>query len=593
MKFKLRGIFLVSVSTFLFAACNGVNSEYQASDAALCDAPAHSLANLSASEGEDVTLSGVVSGNFQGENALNGFFIQNDTGAAFIQNHELIGDLNEGQRVQVRGTLNSYYGGWQLTDISGFSQCGEGEVDVQPLSLPLSGEQSLSQYLLQRVSLEQDMVVTGHYQLARFGTLDIATESLWVPTQVDQPGADAARRSAYNNARRLVLDDGSWQEYPEQVVYPTGGLRMDNPVRSGDLVTNIEGILVRVGSNYHIHPTVAPDFTVANPRRDVPELADGDLKIVAFNVLNYFNGDGQGGGFPTPRGAENQAEFERQRAKTIAAMTALDADIYALMEMENDGFDDFSALADLTRGLNKASGSEQFAYAKTDAEQVGGDAITQAIIYRHDRVTPLGDLTWTESGPFSWGSRPPLLQNFRVESTGKEIAVVANHFKSKGSCPDDRADPNANQNDGQACWNQLRVETAEALVSWLADNPKQLSHTNYVVLGDFNAYKQEAPLSALADAGFANMAAQFDAQGYSYVFRGEKGSLDHVLVHEAMRDAVQDLAHWYINADEPIAFEYPLGNKTPWQQEHFYDTSAYRSSDHDPIITVIDSTQLK
>ncbi|RUO25983.1 hypothetical protein CWE09_04445 [Aliidiomarina minuta] len=591
MKFKPGVFTLVSACSFFLVACNVQESGNQLA-AAQCDADTASFADLGEYSNQQVILQGTVSGDFQGESALNGFFLQNTTAAAFIEDHEFIGNLSEGQKIQVKGRVSDYYGGWQLSDISGFIDCGSDEVAVRPLSLPLSDTDSLSQYLLQRVRLDQDMVVIGHYQLARFGTLDIATEPLWVPTQVEQPGADAARRSAYNEARRLVLDDGSWQENPAHIPYPTGGLSMDNPVRSGDQVSSVEGILLRIGNNYHIQPTVTPEFTASNPRRDVPELADGDLRVVAFNVLNYFNGDGQGGGFPTPRGAENIQEFERQRAKTIAAMIAMDADIYALMEMENDGFDEYSALADLTRGLNNASDEVVFSYAHSDAETVGGDAITQAIVYRHDRVTPVGDLTWTEEGPFSWGSRPPLLQNFKVLSSGKEVAVVANHFKSKGSCPDDRTDENANQNDGQACWNELRVATAQALLDWLADNPKEFAHTNYIVLGDFNAYQNEDPLVVLSEGGFTNVADHFDREGYSYVFRGERGSLDHVLVHDSIWDAVQDMAHWYINADEPIAFEYPLSDKTAEQQQRLYAPTPYRSSDHDPIITVIDSTAL-
>ena len=46
----------------------------------------------------------------------------------------------------------------------------------------------------------------------------------------------------------------------------------------------------------------------------------GTLKVASFNVLNYFNGNGPGGGFPTARGANTPAEFARQRAKTITAI---------------------------------------------------------------------------------------------------------------------------------------------------------------------------------------------------------------------------------------------------------------------------------
>ncbi|MCH8493661.1 MAG: ExeM/NucH family extracellular endonuclease [Idiomarina sp.] len=582
-------LLLATLSIAVLAGCTGEQSS-ELTTTASCDGNVTPFQQLS--EGQNVAVSGVVKGIFHGEQQLGGFFIQGEDGAAFVADAGELASIAEGQELQVTGTVSSYYGGWQLSDVSDIANCGNSEVQTASITLPLADNESLDDLIHHRVQLSQDMLVIGHYQLARFGTLDIATERLYTPTQVVQPGADAAVRSAYNNARRLVLDDGSWAENPAHIPYPTGGLRMDNPVRSGDTIRNIEGILVRVGNSYHIHPVIEPEFIATNPRPAVPEMPEGGVRVVAFNVLNYFNGDGQGGGFPTPRGAESPEEFARQRAKTISTMLALDADIYGLMEMENDGFDNNSALADLTRGLNAAVSGSPFAYVAADAPRIGSDAITQAIIYRSDRVSTAGPASWTTEGAFSWGSRPPLLQNFRINGSNKEIAIVANHFKSKGGCPRERDDVNANQNDGQACWNLLRTEAAAELVNWLASNPKDLNHTNYVVMGDFNAYRMEEPLAILATAGYPNVATRFDKDGASYVFRGEMGSLDHMLVHESIWDAVTGMAHWHINADEPIAFEYPLSGKTEWQQEHFYAPEPYRSSDHDPIIMVIDAAQL-
>lgn len=545
-------------------------------------------------EGKRISAQGVVHGAFQGDNELGGFFVQgfdHDQGL-FVVSPKSDWKAEEGQWLNIRGELRPYYGGWKVAGDVAVNYCGDKPTRTRNLSLPLLAEESLNDYLFQRVELKQDMVVIGNYDLHRYGTLDIATERLYVPTQVELPGEHANNRSAYNSARRLVLDDRSWQEYPNQVVYPNGQLSMQNPVRSGDTVNNLEGILVKVGERFHLHPVTTPKFFSTNPRPEAPALASGDLRIASFNVLNYFNGDGQGGGFPTARGAATEEEFYRQRAKTISAMAHMDADIYALMEMENDGFSAHSALADLTQGLNEQVEGEPFEFLRADASGIGSDAITQAFIYRADVVMPMGDLTWTEEGPFSWGSRPPLLQNFRVLSSNKEVALIANHFKSKGGCPRRDDDPNANQGDGQACWNSHRVEAAAALTGWLRSNPKSLHHQNWILLGDFNAYQQEDPMRLLLDEGYKNVAFEFAPEGASYVFRGESGSLDHILVHESIYQAVVDMAYWHINADEPIAFEYPLKNRNEWQQEHFYTPKSYRSSDHDPVVIVVDSAKL-
>ena len=79
------------------------------------------------------------------------------------------------------------------------------------------------------------------------------------------------------------------------------------------------------------------------------------MQVAAFNVLNYFNGDGAGGGFPTSRGAEDQLEFDRQHDKIVAAIGAMDAEVVGLMEIENDGSDPAPAIESLVDGLNDSA----------------------------------------------------------------------------------------------------------------------------------------------------------------------------------------------------------------------------------------------
>jgi uncharacterized protein len=61
------------------------------------------------------------------------------------------------------------------------------------------------------------------------------------------------------------------------------------------------------------------------------------MTVASFNVLNYFDGDGQGGDFPTARGAVTPSELERQTAKLVDAIKRIDADVVGLIEIENDG----------------------------------------------------------------------------------------------------------------------------------------------------------------------------------------------------------------------------------------------------------------
>jgi predicted extracellular nuclease len=105
----------------------------------------------------------------------------------------------------------------------------------------------------------------------------------------------------------------------------------------------------------------------------------------------------------------------------------------------------------------------------------------------------------------------------------------------------------------------------------------QLEHS--IVLGDFNAYAMEDPITVLKQNGFHNLIEQFEPLGYSYVFNGFAGSLDHILVSTALRDRVTDQRHWSINADEPTALQYAMYRINP----AWVDASPYRASDHDPV----------
>ena len=82
------------------------------------------------------------------------------------------------------------------------------------------------------------------------------------------------------------------------------------------------------------------------------------MQVAAFNVFNYFTtmseDDSQA------RGAKNEEFFAVQRSKIVSAIDGLDAEVVALMEIENsvhfgDGTADV-ALADLVEGLNEDAG---------------------------------------------------------------------------------------------------------------------------------------------------------------------------------------------------------------------------------------------
>ncbi|MCO1335234.1 ExeM/NucH family extracellular endonuclease [Microbulbifer sp. OS29] len=555
----------------------------------------------SALAGERHEIEAVVVGSFQDVNSgLSGFFVQeedsdqdgqiNTSEGLFVHGKGFGVEVQPGDLVRVGGVVTEYYGFTELDEIDGVSICGDGySVAAEEVSLPFASAEEQEQYEGMLVEFPQALMVNDHYNLGRYGEVTLANGRLYIPTHNNEPGVAAVAQEMANELNKVVLDDGSSVQNPEQVPYPVSGLSASNTLRSGDTVSGLRGVLGYSYGAYRVHPIEAPEFVSANLREGAPLLSgQGSLKIASFNVLNYFNGDGNGGGFPTSRGADTEEEFLRQRSKIISAILGLDADVIGLMEIENDGYGSDSAIQDLVNGLNAVTASEKYQLVNPDLTQLGTDEITVGMIYRSDRMMPVGGAVTTDSYPFDAGNRQPLLQAFRELASGEQMAVVVNHFKSKGSCPND-ASLNDDQGDGQGCWNALRTEAADALVSWVDTDPTGAGIDRILVLGDLNSYARENPIATLKKEGYTDLLEVFgEGEAYSYVYSGQSGYLDHALASVMLAPLVTGVADWHINADEPRVLDYNTEHKTDEQQESFYSTDAFRASDHDPLVVELD-----
>jgi hypothetical protein len=416
-----------------------------------------------------------------------------------------------------------------------------------------------------RVRIVAPLTVAGSHRLERYGELVVNFgPRLRTPTETVLPGEPARAAAAANARRSLRLDDGSSAERPASIGY----LPARGAPRTGSRVARVQGVIDQRGGAYLLLPTAPPRFRDERPQR--PPRVAGDVRIAAFNLENHFNGDGRGGGFPTPRGARNAEELEIQRARLVATIRGLDPDIAALMELENDGFEPTSAIAQLVDALNRDDRGGDWRYIATAADQ-GDDQIRVGLIYRSGRIAPVGDAATLTDDLFGTRSRPPLAQSFRA-GNGPVFTVVANHFKSKGC--GEAAGPEANQQDGQGCWNPTRTESARRLHAWLRADPTRSGSDLAMIVGDLNAYAMEDPIRLLLDAGWRDAFAGHDAP-YSYVFDGQAGRLDHALLSPALAARLAGAAEWHSNADEPAAHGY---------RERPQERGPWRSSDHDPLV---------
>ncbi|KAF0808456.1 extracellular nuclease [Alcanivorax xiamenensis] len=538
-------------------------------------------------DGEAHVVEAVVTGIFPD---LSGFFVieedsdrdGNDLTSeglfVYTGNNEV--SVQAGNQVRVSGAISEYYGQTQIAWNEGAVCADQLAVAPVTLTLPLTAPDQLEALESMWVVSDQTLTVSEVYDLARYGSVMLSHGRRMIPTHAAEPGEAADAVAEINALNRILLDDGSNDENPATVIYPDGGLSATNTLRVGDTITGLEGIVSYGFNDWRIQPILV-QIEASNPRPQPPaRTAGSNLRVAAFNVLNFFNGDGNGGGFDDPdyRGANNPAEFERQKAKILTALSQLDADVIGLMEIENDGYGTDAAIAELTEALGTS-----WAFVDPGLERLGTDVIAVGLLYRTDVVEPVGQPATLEGGPFTDKSRQPLAMSFRHLNSGEVVTVSVNHLKSKGSCPDDSSD---NAEHGQGCWNPLRTESARMLSDWLANNPTGLQEAaaGTLIIGDLNAYAKEDPIRALEQAGYQNLLARFnDDDAYSYIYKGETGYLDHALADAGLESAILGAGEWHINADEPRALDYNTEYKSDDQIGSFYAADAYRASDHDPV----------
>lgn len=545
-------------------------------------------------DGTVVTTEGIVTADFQGPNQINGFFIQDTTGDGNALTSDGVFVFNTtfpvavGDYVRLTAEVDEFNNLTELKNLTSLTILSSGNSLKPPtqVSLPVSAVTDLERYEGMLVIFPQTLTATETFTLGRFGEVALsASGRLFNPTNFVDPndnpasghnssgtsnvGAVLAQQSL-NDRNRILLDDGSNVQNPPVVPYLNPA---DTTFRIGTTVTNLTGVLHFDFSEYRLNPTTAPSFEYA-PRPAVPEVGAANVKVASFNVLNYFNGNGSGGGFPTSRGANTLAEFNRQRTKIIAAISQLNADVIGLMEIENDGNSATSAITDLVNGLNAVTAPGTYAAVIDPSGGANGtsgtDEIKVAMIYKPGVVTPVGT-SKADTDPVH--NRPPLAQTFSL-ANGEKFTVIVNHFKSKSSTGASGA--NADQGDGQGAFNFSRKQQATALLAFIASLQAATGDADMVCVGDYNAYEQEDPIDILTENVLTNVL----PNTHSYVFEGQSGTLDYALITGGLQAHLTGADRWHINADEPIAKDY----NQEFNPAYLFSPGPYRSSDHDPVL---------
>ena len=583
-------------------------------------------------------------------------------------------DVQIGDKVRVTGTVTEYFGETQLSDISAVEVVSSDEtlptaavIDLSAVSATTQSQNGdyqpdLEAFEGMRVVLPNQMTIVEQFQLDRFNEIrlfdtkgfeqagpkgtTLTGERPFQYTQYNDPSAEG--NEAYlktTGARSIVYDDGLNQQ--NQPITNLDGFQNYSTATApsmGDTVTGLAGILdykwagnSASGATWRVRSAEdeTNSFDDSNPRPDETVTLDGGIKVASFNVLNFFttldqftdSGDDDVGPDQSmePRGADanpqdavsgtgTTAEYDRQLAKLVEAVSGLNADIVGLVELENDFLEGGAspgaqsaqgdrgiAINAIVEALNAAAGSNVWTFVDPGQEFVGDDAIATGMIYRTDKVAiadgtnpailtdadvaqSIIDLS-TTGGIFNGAntSRSPIAATFSPVEGGEELTVVVNHFKSKGGSGNGL---DADAGDGAGNYNHQRVLTAEALVDWLETNPTGSDTGNQLLLGDFNAYASEEPIDYLTANGFVDILTDILGSAYSYVFDGLIGTLDYAFASLELVDAIIDAVEWHINADEADALDYNLDfGRDP---TIFDGDVPFRASDHDPVVVSLD-----
>ncbi|ANB68607.1 ExeM/NucH family extracellular endonuclease [Aeromonas veronii] len=610
-----------------------------------------------------------------GQSLTKGFYLTDPAGdgntitsdGIFVYLKDARSDIKVGTELCLEAQVEEFLGGTQLKlKWDGTSPriqvLGQGKnvpVSVLKVNDDESLKQALNRHEGMRVRLDSssDLHLTRNFSFdykASRTNLELSHKApLIKPTQLHVASSpEAVALAAQNGSNRLVVESDFKVQNGALPWFPA--LDADQGyLRIGDQLNGLEGVVIYNKDAFRL--VVPSDVTLSagsllrtpeDDRQPAPARVSGsDLRIGSFNVLNYFTSHSSIGGAlnvlckdqadadntdpkvnSCNRGAKTLVGFDKQRTKIVNAITEMDADLLGLMEMENNGFEDNSALHNLVTRLNEQQkdASKHYAYVRlpvtalTDGKFFGGDAIMVAMIYRPALLTPSGDASviklpeqrYTTGGVAKTaGQRDSLVQTFTLAKSKEPLTLVVNHLKSKGSGCYENGDGKTEPADLQGKCTEFRVSAAKVLGEAVSKLPGQV-----LLVGDFNSYAKEDPIRVLTDYnpatnerkivsashtfigdqsyeqlgrevtrsyGLLDLNVKFNKEkAISYSYDGELGTLDYALANPALASKVTGVADWHINSFESSLFEYG----SQYTGALLKSDNPFSASDHDPII---------
>ena len=264
----------------------------------------------------------------------------------------------------------------------------------------------------------------------------------------------------------------------------------------------------------------------------IPDVGEARIRVVGQNARNYLsdltasNAD-----------AKTEADFQKKTEKMANVFVALEADIVAICEVQEDD----QILGTITSAMNTILGKNVYTYI-TDGlygskSSSGYMPVKSGFIYRSDKIATVGG----SGSPYksSIYKARMRIQMFKEIATDEVFVLSMNHFKAK-----DGGDPDPSE--------ATRMTNATTLVNgltWWDSDP------DILIMGDLNAMTEEEPIQKIIKAGYEEQLVRFDQTAYSYVYRNQEQLIDHVMANSTMASQITGAYVYHINNDPIVSYK--------------------------------------
>lgn len=247
-----------------------------------------------------------------------------------------------------------------------------------------------------------------------------------------------------------------------------------------------------------------------------PSVDEARLRVVGQNMHNYFLN--LSNSFSE---CSTQAQLDQKTQKIASVFTQLDADVYAMCELEVSD----TAVGYIVAAMNAQVGQTRYAYVHDGLEDAYSNGATKVgFIYKLSTVRPLSQRSTSSSNSdkSTYGRRMRWI-GWEELCSGEKFVVSMNHFKAK--------DSSADRGEGQ------RMTNAQNLYN--AMQTMRRTDPDILVMGDLNCPTEEAPIQYLINtAGLEEQLQRFDAAAYSYRYQGQTQLIDHAMANATCAEQV-------------------------------------------------------